>query len=90
MRLRSAKPSDARGHCDAPFAEIVESFPVCYPLTELSVIRHEPDNRFLILLPVEVPGRRVHRDDVLGARDRAMTRRPWPIPAAHSASGSAR
>ena len=28
-------------------ADIVESFPVCYPLTELSVIRHEPDNRFL-------------------------------------------
>ena len=28
-------------------AEIVESLPVCYPLTELSVIRHEPDNRFL-------------------------------------------
>jgi len=28
-------------------AEIVESFPVCYPLTELSVIRHEPDNCFL-------------------------------------------
>ena len=28
-------------------AEIVDSFPVCYPLTELSVIRHEPDNRFL-------------------------------------------
>ncbi|HZL94747.1 MAG TPA: PIN domain-containing protein, partial [Vicinamibacterales bacterium] len=28
-------------------AEIVETFPVCYPLTELSVIRHEPDNRFL-------------------------------------------
>ncbi len=28
-------------------AEIVESFPVCYPLTELSLIRHEPDNRFL-------------------------------------------
>ena len=28
-------------------AEIVESFRVCYPLTELSVIRHEPDNRFL-------------------------------------------
>ena len=28
-------------------AEIVESFLVCYPLTELSVIRHEPDNRFL-------------------------------------------
>ena len=28
-------------------AEIVESCRVCYPLTELSVIRHEPDNRFL-------------------------------------------
>jgi len=28
-------------------AEIVESFLVCYPLTELNVIRHEPDNRFL-------------------------------------------
>ena len=27
--------------------EVVESFPVCYPLTELIVIRHEPDNRFL-------------------------------------------
>ncbi|HEX6314246.1 MAG TPA: hypothetical protein VFZ73_05275, partial [Gemmatimonadaceae bacterium] len=24
-----------------------ETFPVCHPLTELSVIRHEPDNRFL-------------------------------------------
>ena len=28
-------------------AEIVESCRVCYPLTELRVIRHEPDNRFL-------------------------------------------
>jgi hypothetical protein len=28
-------------------AEIVERFPVCYPLTELSVIRHEPNNCFL-------------------------------------------
>ncbi len=28
-------------------AEIVDSFAVCYPLTELSVIRHEFDNRFL-------------------------------------------
>ena len=28
-------------------AEIVETFLACYPLTELSVIRHEPDNRFL-------------------------------------------
>jgi predicted nucleic acid-binding protein len=27
--------------------EIVESFSVCYLLSELSVIRHEPDNRFL-------------------------------------------
>jgi predicted nucleic acid-binding protein len=104
--LRSSKPSDVRGHCDAPghtlrvvldtcilklatfpgennasalifelahaglieawvspaileeyadvlgdhpefVAEIVERFPVCYPLTDLRVIRHEPDNRFL-------------------------------------------
>ena len=28
-------------------AELVESVFVCYPLTELRVIRHEPDNRFL-------------------------------------------
>ena len=28
-------------------AEIVDSCRVCHPLTELSVIRHEPDNRFL-------------------------------------------
>ena len=28
-------------------AEIVESCRVCHPLTELSVIGHEPDNRFL-------------------------------------------
>jgi predicted nucleic acid-binding protein len=28
-------------------AEIVESFPVCYPLTELGVNRHKPHNRFL-------------------------------------------
>jgi predicted nucleic acid-binding protein len=28
-------------------AEIVESCRVCHPLTELNVIRHEPDNRFL-------------------------------------------
>jgi hypothetical protein len=26
-------------------AEVVESLPVCYPLTELSVIRHEPDKK---------------------------------------------
>jgi predicted nucleic acid-binding protein len=28
-------------------AEVVETFPVRYPLSELSVIRHEPDSRFL-------------------------------------------
>ena len=28
-------------------AEIVGSCRVCYPLTELRIIRHEPDNRFL-------------------------------------------
>lgn len=28
-------------------AETVDSCRVCYPLTELNIIRHEPDNRFL-------------------------------------------
>ena len=28
-------------------AQVVDSCRVCYPLTELNVIRHEPDNRFL-------------------------------------------
>lgn len=28
-------------------AEIVEACRLCHPLTELRVIRHEPDNRFL-------------------------------------------
>ena len=28
-------------------AEIIETCRICYPLTELRVIRHEPDNRFL-------------------------------------------
>ena len=28
-------------------AEIVETCRLCHPLTELRVIRHEPDNRFL-------------------------------------------
>ena len=28
-------------------AEVAAACAVCYPLTELSVIRHEPDNRFL-------------------------------------------
>ena len=27
--------------------EIIESFPACYPLTALTVIRHEPDDGFL-------------------------------------------
>jgi predicted nucleic acid-binding protein len=39
--------ADVLGDHPTFVAEIVESFPVCYPLTELSVIRHEPDNRFL-------------------------------------------
>ena len=39
--------ADVLGDHSEFVAEIVESFPVCYPLTELSVIRHEPDNRFL-------------------------------------------
>ncbi len=28
-------------------AEVIECSRVCYPLTDLNVIRHEPDNRFL-------------------------------------------
>jgi len=28
-------------------AEVVEAVHLCYPLTELNVIRHEPDNRFI-------------------------------------------
>ena len=28
-------------------ARVAECLSLCYPLTELSVIRHEPDNRFL-------------------------------------------
>ena len=39
--------ADVLGNHPEFVAEIVESFRVCYPLTELSVIRHEPDNRFL-------------------------------------------
>jgi predicted nucleic acid-binding protein len=39
--------ADVLGDHPEFIAEIVESFAVCYPLTELSVIRHEPDNRFL-------------------------------------------
>jgi predicted nucleic acid-binding protein len=39
--------ADVLGDHPSLVAEIVDSFQVCYPLTELSVIRHEPDNRFL-------------------------------------------
>ena len=39
--------ADVLGDHPELVAEIVASFAVCYPLTELSVIRHEPDNRFL-------------------------------------------
>ena len=39
--------ADVLGNHPEFVAEIVDNFPVCYPLTELSVIRHEPDNRFL-------------------------------------------
>ncbi len=28
-------------------AEIVENCRICHPLTELRIIRHEPDNRFV-------------------------------------------
>lgn len=35
--------------CDEPefLGEISERIQLCYPLTRLSVIRHEPDNRFI-------------------------------------------
>jgi hypothetical protein len=39
--------ADVLGDYPEFVAEIVESFPVCYPRTELSAIRHESDNRFL-------------------------------------------
>lgn len=39
--------SDVLGDYPELVADVVESFLPCYPLTELSVIRHEPDNRFL-------------------------------------------
>ena len=39
--------SDVLGDYPELVDEVVESFVPCYPLTELSVIRHEPDNRFL-------------------------------------------
>jgi predicted nucleic acid-binding protein len=39
--------SDVLGEHPELVADIIESFVPCYPLTELSVIRHEPDSRFL-------------------------------------------
>lgn len=39
--------SDVPGDYPELVAEVVDGFIPCYPLTELSVIRHEPDNRFL-------------------------------------------
>lgn len=39
--------ADVQGDHPEFVAEIVESFLVCYPLTERGVIPHEPDNRFL-------------------------------------------
>jgi predicted nucleic acid-binding protein len=43
--------ADVLGDHPELVADIVENFPVCYPLTELSVVRHEPDNRFLSTRP---------------------------------------
>lgn len=48
-----ASPATLEEHADVLrdhpvfLAEIVAACAMCYPLTELSVIRHEPDNRFL-------------------------------------------
>ena len=39
--------ADVLGDQPAFVADVVECCRVCYSLTELSVIRHEPDNRFL-------------------------------------------
>jgi putative PIN family toxin of toxin-antitoxin system len=39
--------ADVLGEHPEFVAEIVERCRVCHPLTELNVIRHEPDNRFL-------------------------------------------
>ena len=39
--------SDVLGDHPECVAEIISISRVCHPLTELSVIRHEPDNRFL-------------------------------------------
>lgn len=39
--------ADVLGDHPEFLAEVIECSSVCYPLTELSIIRHEPDNRFL-------------------------------------------
>ena len=39
--------ADVLGDQPGFVAEVVECSRVCHPLTDLSVIRHEPDNRFL-------------------------------------------
>jgi predicted nucleic acid-binding protein len=39
--------ADVLGNQPDFVAEIAESCRLCHPLTELRVIRHEPDNRFL-------------------------------------------
>jgi predicted nucleic acid-binding protein len=39
--------ADVLGNSPDFVAEIVEVCQLCHPLTELRVIRHEPDNRFL-------------------------------------------
>lgn len=39
--------ADVLGDQPVFLADVVECSHICYPLTELSVIRHEPDNRFL-------------------------------------------
>ena len=39
--------ADVLGDLPDFVAEITESCRLCHPLTELSVIRHEPDNRFV-------------------------------------------
>jgi predicted nucleic acid-binding protein len=42
-----AEYADVLGDQPEFVAEIVDSCHECHPLTELNVIRHEPDNRFL-------------------------------------------
>jgi hypothetical protein len=39
--------TDVMGGDDGFLAEVIDSIHCCYPLNELSVISHEPDNRFV-------------------------------------------